>query len=243
MLKQTIKKIMLAALTLGLCLGAGRAERTLAAQQNSLTLEVVYHPDKDSSQAVGGGVFSVYKVADLIDKEAVFRYTAASAFGNLGIDFQHMTAGKSKEAAAQLATVVQSKQLNALAVATADASGRVSFTELEDGMYLILQTDSTGEAKDYQSLEPFLLMIPQPVQREGGIIWQKDVVAYPKAELLKKPTFPPSPPQPPGPQPPQPPRPHNPSTGERSWLYLVPLAAVSAMVIVIIIVRMRKDKR
>lgn len=56
------------------------------------------------------------------------------------------------------------------------------FTDLKDGIYLVVQTGSSGKAKDFTNVQPFLVIIPQ---FENGI--QNRVVnAKPKTEIQRK---------------------------------------------------------
>ena len=55
-------------------------------------------------------------------------------------------------------------------------------TDLKDGIYLVVQTGSSGKAKDFTNVQPFLVIIPQ---FENGI--QNRVVnAKPKTEIQRK---------------------------------------------------------
>ena len=60
--------------------------------------------------------------------------------------------------------------------------GTAKFTDLKDGIYLVVQTGSSGKAKDFTNVQPFLVIIPQ---FENGI--QNRVVnAKPKTEIQRK---------------------------------------------------------
>ena len=39
--------------------------------------------------------------------------------------------------------------------------GTAKFTDLKDGIYLVVQTGSSGKAKDFTNVQPFLVIIPQ----------------------------------------------------------------------------------
>ncbi len=65
---------------------------------------------------------------------------------------------------------------------TTGRDGTVRFTGLRSGMYLVVQTGATGEAADYTTMQPFLVMAPR---FENGV-WNKVVNAKPKPEVQKK---------------------------------------------------------
>lgn len=129
-------------------------------------------------RGINGAEFSVYQVADL--KEDKTGYIVKAPFQYDG-DFKDIkTASEHIKLARKLEK--QSKNVSEKITLQTNSDGRVSFSGLKDGIYLVVQTGATGEAKDYTNMQPFLVMVPQ---FENGI-WNKVVNAKPKIEVQRK---------------------------------------------------------
>ena len=76
----------------------------------------------------------------------------------------------------------QSRNIKEMMKGETGDDGTAKFTDLKDGIYLVVQTGSSGKAKDFTNVQPFLVIIPQ---FENGI--QNRVVnAKPKTEIQRK---------------------------------------------------------
>ena len=91
-------------------------------------------------------------------------------------------------------------------------NGKVSFTGLETGLYLIIQEEA---APGFNKLGAFLVSVPYM----ENDVYQYHVKATVKSELERSPT--PSPPPPPSPPP------HLPQTGQLNWP--IPLMAIAGL--------------
>ena len=129
-------------------------------------------------KAISGAKYSIYQVADL----------KADRTGYVGIaPFQwngNLEELKTVDAQIKLARRLerQSRNASAAMTLTTGRDGTVRFTGLRSGMYLVVQTGATGEAADYTTMQPFLVMAPR---FENGV-WNKVVNAKPKPEVQKK---------------------------------------------------------
>lgn len=180
-------------------------------------------------RGINGAEFSVYQVADL--KEDKTGYIVKAPFQYNG-DFKDIkTASEHIKLALKLEK--QSKNVSEKMTLQTSSDGRVSFSGLKDGIYLVVQTGATGEAKDYTNMQPFLVMVPQ---LENGI-WKKVVNAKPKPEVQRK-EVPDTPPHNP------PVKPHGktlPKTGANSGVFwLSGLLMISAGLLLIL--GRKKDK-
>lgn len=145
-----------------------------AAEENgSLNIILTYE-----RQAIDGAEFSVYQVAKWNEKES--RHTVKAPFRWNG-DFVNI-----KTADDQLKLSLyfekQSRNIKEMMKGETGDDGTAKFTDLKDGIYLVVQTGSSGKAKDFTNVQPFLVIIPQ---FENGI--QNRVVnAKPKTEIQRK---------------------------------------------------------
>lgn len=167
------------------------------------------------NKGISGAEFSIYQVADLkTDKTG---YIVKAPFKYDG-DFRDIkTADDHIKLALKLEK--QSKNVSEKMTLQTSSDGKVSFSGLKDGIYLVVQTGATGEAKDYTNMHPFLVMVPQ----FENSTWNKVVNAKPKPEVQRKevPGTPPgNPPQTPPDNPPV--KPHGktlPNTGDNSGVF------------------------
>ena len=139
----------------------------------SLNLTLTYE-----QKAISGAQYSIYQIADLkADKTG---YVGRAPFGWNG----NLEELKTVDAQLKLARRLERQSRNASAVMTLTTGrdGTVRFTGLRSGMYLVVQTGATGEAADYTTMQPFLVMAPR---FEHGV-WNKVVNAKPKPEVQKK---------------------------------------------------------
>ena len=63
---------------------------------------------------------------------------------------------------------------------TVSEDGYAPFGKVSHGMYLVIQTGAKGQAEDYEGLDPYLVMAPQPMVEMGTNDWEYDVVSIPK---------------------------------------------------------------
>ena len=97
--------------------------------------------------------------------------------------------------------------------------GKVSFAELDAGLYLVWQREADA-SEGYAAIQPFLISVPK--WQNGN--YEMDVVADPKVPFIPE-TLPPPPPPPPPP-------PELPQTGQLNWP--VPVMALSGAVLLIL---------
>lgn len=148
--------------------------------------------DEDSVTFIEGVELTIYYVAALNVKNGSAEYVLEPDYTVLAIDFDGMTASDSQKAAKQLAE--KAKEVNASGqTAVSGSDGRVRFKGLEQGMYLVVQTGSSKAARDYETISPFLIAVPLAEKSDAGNIWNYDVEADPKTEVVKKPSSDPSP--------------------------------------------------
>lgn len=174
------------ALVVSILLSVSLCTVALAAQEATLTLMMAYDSGA-GEQPISGVTATVYRVASLDD--AVNHYELEGAFSSLGVDFNKGLDAAGMDSAAQKAAGIVSSSGIKGTSATSDAQGSISYGSLPYGVYLVVQTDSKGDATNYEDFRPFLISVPQVTN--DGVIY--DVVANPKTAPTPPPPPPPAP--------------------------------------------------
>lgn len=155
--------------------------------------------DSETSEAVGGGTLTLYRVAKVQKDNANLSFVYTNGFEDCGVELGDLSEG---ELAGQLAEKI---------AATAESTtveisdfGTAEFGDLEVGLYLVVQTTA---AENYNVINPFLVSVP--IQENGSYVY--DVDALPKVGTAAKKT--PNPPDTPDtPDTPDKPDEENPNT-------------------------------
>ncbi|MCI7412451.1 Spy0128 family protein [Hornefia butyriciproducens] len=155
----------------------------------TLTIQTIYHKTVDRAVPISGEELTLYKVANLKTKGGSAIYTSLPEFSSADINYDGMTAEQSESAAKALAELVKAKNLNGVK-AVSDGAGNAAFTDLSHGMYLVLETGKTGNAKAYSQIEPYLIMVPGIERKNDVNTWKYDVVSEIKPVLVKNPVKP-----------------------------------------------------
>lgn len=155
----------------------------------SLSSASVYAQDYDSSRKgsitinlddldteFSGVAFTCYKVAD-VNAGVNLLWDIAPELAAVPLDLNELeTAEDYQEAANLLASEIGNTSITGQQVTT-DAFGKAVFLSLEQGVYLLVQTDKAS----YGTVEPFLIGIPYT---ENGTEWVYDVQTETKGEPL-----------------------------------------------------------
>lgn len=130
-------------------------------------------------EAVCGGSLSLYHVGDAEEKDGNYSFVLTGDFAESGADLSDISApGLAKELA-------EFAERNSLTGTTIEAGedGCVVFSDLEVGLYLILQKEA---AQGYNRISPFLVTVP--IMENGEYVYE--VNAGSKMELTKAPDGP-----------------------------------------------------
>lgn len=153
----------------------------------------VYVPDKKGSftltlKAMADGEekllpevqLKLYKVGNF-EYEGYGKFVLVPELADTAVDLGTLTTAEdTAQAAKTLAEAVEAAGIEA-GMAVTDENGQAVFSNLEHGMYLILQ----GKAEEYIEVVPMLLSIPYMESAES---WLYDVQAFPKAVIHDMPT-------------------------------------------------------
>lgn len=132
--------------------------------------------DSETSEAVGGGTLTLYRVAKVQKDNANLSFVYTNGFEDCGVELGDLSEG---ELAGRLAEKI---------AATAESTtveisdfGTAEFGDLEVGLYLVVQTTA---AENYNVINPFLVSVP--IQENGSYVY--DVDALPKVGTAAKET-------------------------------------------------------
>ena len=162
-----------AALLLCLLCGCASADRT----DCRLTLTLAY-----GDRTVQGAEFTIYRVGEMRVSGGAASFVPLAEYADVCGTFDGMTTRQNQAYAAKLAARVK----NPAAKATTDANGSATFSGLNAGMYLAVQTGAAGQAANYERCLPFLVSLPTADPETGE--WSDALSVRAKAEPTPTPT-------------------------------------------------------
>lgn len=134
----------------------------------SLTLD--YH---SGGTVLPGVAFRIYRVADVSESMA---FTLSGDFASYGVNLNNLNASGWRAAANSLASHIAPDAIFALRTQSTDSSGKVSFTSLQTGLYLVT-SDSIVLGNTTYYTSPFLISLPNSYDGNTLIY---DLTAVPK---------------------------------------------------------------
>lgn len=166
---------------------------------------------RSGSKIVAGGELTAYRVGRVADDgDYNYSFVPTGVFTDWGTDFGDLNSGEqSAKTAKSLADYVKKQKITGVKK-TVGKDGKVTFPELEQGLYLLVQTKA---ASGYSAVNPFLVSVPY--LKDGRYIYEVDATS--KTELEPQPSTTPGNPSTPGEKLPQ--------TGQLWWPVPVLLAA------------------
>lgn len=122
-----------------------------------------------------GSGFAIYQVGKVVSgKQLMFELTDDFKQTGIALNDLHYAAEQKEAAKACMASLPQT----ALSSASSNAQGNLTFPDLEQGVYLICQT----ERAEYGIVEPFLVFLPYMNETNDG--WTYDITTSPKSDIL-----------------------------------------------------------
>ncbi len=184
----------------GLHLTAYALEAPDPARKGSITVQM-----KDGGKTITGGTLTAYRVGELREDNGNYSFEKTATMADFPQSYGDIDSASLAE---QVNTFVKEHKLPAYGTAD-NKNGNVVFTDLELGLYLIVQTTPSD---GYAPLNSFLVTVP--IQEDGNYVYE--VNAAGKFQLAQKP----------GPtDPSKPPKPNLPQTGQLNW----PVPVLAAM--------------
>lgn len=158
--------------------------------------------DSETSEAVGGGTLTLYRVAKVQKDNANLSFVYTNGFEDCGVELGDLSEG---ELAGRLAEKIAATA-ESTTVEISDL-GAAEFGDLEVGLYLVVQTTA---AENYNVINPFLVSVP--IQENGSYVYDVDALPMVGTATKKTPEPPDTPDKPDTPDTPDKPEEENPNT-------------------------------
>lgn len=151
------------------------AEDYTAGKKGSFTLILQETDENGNSTPIADVGLKLYKVGS-VRFDGNVHFVTDSALESTGIDFDTVESADDWYNYAEiLSTAVEKAGITGTEM-TSDQQGNIVYSNLEEGMYLIVQSDPNGKV----TVAPMLLSMPFVVEGQG---WTYNVQAYPKASV------------------------------------------------------------
>ena len=173
--KYILTLLAVAAMAVGLLMPAQikAADSYNKDKKGSITINLDDVKQGDSITNKANVSISIYQVASISHDGVNISFDIVSSLKSTGVDVNDITTSdKNLNSAKKLTTVIDNSGISAVTKKT-DSNGKVSFTDLAQGMYLVEEKDSAS----YGMFSPFLVAIPY---MEDGQNWIYDVETYTK---------------------------------------------------------------
>ncbi len=162
---------------------AGEEDRVPDLPGGSYSLNVHLHTSNGTN--ITGASMSIHKVAALNEKGGAAFYDMTSDFSSVKERLNDdTTVEKLLETAKKCDAIVSEKGLTGI-TGTTDGNGKVDFSDLEPGAYLV-RVDSYSDSDDrYTKAQPYIVLVPGIGKDEKGLnYWISEVKIEPKVEIL-----------------------------------------------------------
>ena len=138
---------------------------------------------------IQGAEFTLYRVGEKRLEHGVVSFAALAPYDAVCKSFDGLTASQNRQYARRFEQMAAGQPGDAQA--TTNAAGEARFTNLEEGVYLVLQTDAKGAAQAFKPCQAVLIALPatDPVSGE----WKNELLIEPKVETTPTPVPTPTP--------------------------------------------------
>ena len=214
------------------------------------SIQIIYkgRDNTDKEVILSGARFSIFPIQYVKNNGFIW----ASDFENAGVSLEGNSAEEREKQAKQLFEYVKKNNISGLTQET-DVSGRTSFGNLDEGIYLLAQIGNMQSGTDKFESAPFLVNIPSEIN--GDV--EYDVIIEPKAEWVSPEMPPASPTNPdnpakPAPQNPKPSKPDTPGsiqkiinivkTGDMTSIIVFGVTAIVSLSLIIAVCRKKSSE-
>lgn len=138
---------------------------------------------------IQGAEFTLYRVGEKRLDHGVVSFAALAPYDAVCKSFDGLTASQNRQYARRFEQMAAGQPGDAQAAT--NAAGEARFTNLEEGVYLVLQTDAKGAAQAFKPCQAVLIALPvtDPVSGE----WKNELLIAPKVETTPTPVPTPTP--------------------------------------------------
>lgn len=132
---------------------------------------------------IQGAEFTLYRVGEKRLDHGVVSFAALAPYDAVCKSFDGLTASQNQQYARRFEQMAAGQPGDAQAAT--NAAGEARFTNLEEGVYLVLQTDAKGAAQAFKPCQAVLIALPatDPVSGE----WKNELLIEPKVETTPTP--------------------------------------------------------
>lgn len=138
---------------------------------------------------IQGAEFTLHRVGEKRLDHGVVSFAALAPYDAVCKSFDGLTASQNQQYARRFEQMAAGQPGDAQAAT--NAAGEARFTNLEEGVYLVLQTDAKGAAQAFKPCQAVLIALPatDPVSGE----WKNELLIEPKVETTPTPVPTPTP--------------------------------------------------
>ena len=138
---------------------------------------------------IQGAEFTLYRVGEKRLDHGVVSFAALAPYDAVCKSFDGLTASQNQQYARRFEQMAAGQPGDAQAAT--NAAGEARFINLEEGVYLVLQTDAKGAAQAFKPCQAVLIALPatDPVSGE----WKNELLIEPKVETTPTPIPTPTP--------------------------------------------------
>lgn len=138
---------------------------------------------------IQGAEFTLYRVGEKRLDHGVVSFAALAPYDAVCKSFDGLTASQNRQYARRFEQMAASQPGDAQAAT--NAAGEARFTNLEEGVYLVLQTDAKGAAQAFKPCQAVLIALPVTDPVSGK--WKNELLIVPKVETTPTPVPTPTP--------------------------------------------------
>ena len=138
---------------------------------------------------IQGAEFTLYRVGEKRLDHGVVSFVALAPYDAVCKSFDGLTASQNQQYARRFEQMAAGQPGDAQAAT--NAAGEARFTNLEEGVYLVLQTDAKGAAQAFKPCQAVLIALPATDPVSGD--WKNELLIEPKVETTPTPVPTPTP--------------------------------------------------
>ncbi len=138
---------------------------------------------------IQGAEFTLYRVGEKRLDHGVVSFAALAPYDAVCKSFDGLTASQNQQYARRFEQMAAGQPGDAQAAT--NAAGEARFTNLEEGVYLVLQTDAKGAAQAFKPCQAVLIALPATDLVSGD--WKNELLIEPKVETTPTPVPTPTP--------------------------------------------------
>lgn len=138
---------------------------------------------------IQGAEFTLYRVGEKRLDHGVVSFAALAPYDAVCKSFDGLTASQNRQYARRFEQMAAGQPGDAQAAT--NTAGEARFTNLEEGVYLVLQTDAKGAAQAFKPCQAVLIALPATDPVSGD--WKNELLIAPKVETTPTPVPTPTP--------------------------------------------------